>query len=90
MCVRCRPAFGRGAVVMWPAYLFCTVWFHHDDADELFETRFGWMYLRYRAEMWCAALCLLHAEQLMSLFMVTTQSHVNVAVTTLCILFKLI
>ena len=58
---------GTVFVIAWPAYMFCTIAGHRDDSDEgdesdesergvrdseLFQTRYGWMYIRYRPERW--------------------------------------
>ena len=49
-------ACGAMFVIAWPCYLFCTIGAHRDTDDtddrELFQTRYGWMYLRYRPERW--------------------------------------
>eukprot|EP01046_Picozoa_sp_COSAG06_P085044 COSAG06_NODE_31784_length_515_cov_5.951923_2_plen_102_part_00 len=54
---------GTAFVIAWPAYMFCTIARHRDESvtatrvsvqreRELFQTRYGWMYIRYRSERW--------------------------------------
>jgi hypothetical protein len=46
---------GTVFVIAWPAYMFCTIASHRDDRGndgEVFQTRYGWMYIRYRPERW--------------------------------------
>jgi hypothetical protein len=52
---------GTVFVIAWPAYMFCTIASHRDESDEvvseqrereLFQTRYGWMYIRYCPECW--------------------------------------
>jgi hypothetical protein len=52
-------ACGALFVILWPWYLFFTIKAHRKnnytqdtDDDELFETRYGWLYIRYRSECW--------------------------------------
>jgi hypothetical protein len=54
-------ACGALFVIVWPCYLFSTICAHREiqdandtDDGELFETRYGWLYVRYRPECWCA------------------------------------
>ena len=39
-------------VLLGPAYLLRTISANRSDSDQHFETRYGWMYLKYRAEFW--------------------------------------
>ena len=39
-------------VLLGPAYLLRTISANRSDSDHHFETRYGWMYLKYRAEFW--------------------------------------